>query len=87
MFHAVLLRQYKETEVYGTNFQLPPLELIDGEELYEIENIMKHQKRGRGYQYYIKWKGYPITEATWEPEDIFSDNGDLLTRYKLCHQL
>ena len=42
MFHAVLLRQYKETEVYRANFQLPPPELIDGEELYKIESIMKH---------------------------------------------
>ena len=87
VFHAVLLRQYKETEVYRANFQLPPPELIDGEELYEIETIMKHRKRGRGYQYYVKWKGYPISEATWEPEDVFSNDGDLLTRYKLCHQL
>ena len=21
----------------------------------------------RGYQYYIKWKGYPESEGTWEP--------------------
>ena len=87
VFHVVLLRQYKETEVYGANFQLPPPELINGEELYEIESIMKHRKRGRGYQYYVKWKGYPISEAMWEPEDVFSNNGDLLTRYKLRHQL
>ena len=87
VFHAILLRQYKETDVYGANFQLPPPELIDGEELYEIETIMKHRKRGRGYQYYVKWKGYPISEATWEPEDVSSDDGDLLTRYKLRHQL
>ena len=63
VFHATLLRHYKETEVYGANFtQLPP-DLIEGEEVYEVENILKHQKRGRGHQYYMKWKGYPISEA------------------------
>ena len=61
-------------------------ELIEGEEVYKVEYILRHRKRGRGYQYYVKWKGYPISEALWEPEEVFSDNGDLLTQYKE-HQL
>ena len=87
MFHATLLRQYKETEVYGANFTKPPPDLIEGEEVYEVESILKHRKRGQGYQYYVKWKGYPISEVSWEPEEVFSDDGDLLTRYKKRHQL
>lgn len=87
VFHVALLRQYKETDVYGANFLLPPPELIDGEEVYEVENIPKHRKRGRKYQYYVKWKGYPIFEASWEPEQVFSDDGDMLARYKQHHQL
>ena len=87
VFHATLLRQYKETEVYGANFLRPPPDLIEGEEVYEVENILKHRKRGQGYQYYVKWKGYPISEASWEPEEVFSDDGDLLTRYKERQQL
>jgi hypothetical protein len=87
VFHATLLRQYKETDVYGANFPRPTPELIEGEEVYEIEYILRHRKRGRGYQYYVKWKGYPITEASWEPEEVFSDDGDLLTQYKERHQL
>jgi hypothetical protein len=87
VFHAVLLRQYKETKVYGANFPKPPPELIEGEEVYEVESILKHRRRGRALQYYVKWKGYPIAEASWEPEEVFSDDGDLLTRYKDRHQL
>ena len=86
-FHVTLLRQYKETEVYGANFPQPPPELIEGEEVYEVENILRHQKRGRSYQYYVKWKGYPISEASWELEEVFSNDGDLLIRYKTRHQL
>ena len=39
------------------------------------------------YQYYVKWKGYPISEASWEPEEVFSDDGELLTQYKQRYQL
>jgi Chromo (CHRromatin Organisation MOdifier) domain len=57
VFHATLLRPYIKNKVYGT-------ELLEGEEVYEVETILKHRQRGRGYQYYVKWKGFPITEAT-----------------------
>ena len=87
MFHATLLRQYKETDVYGENFPRPPPDIIEGEEVYKVEQILKHRKRGQGYQYYVAWKGYPISEASWEPEQVFSDGGDLLTNYKLHHHL
>jgi Chromo (CHRromatin Organisation MOdifier) domain len=87
VFHATLLQQYKETEVYGANFSRPPLELIREEEVYEVDNILRHRKRSRRYEYYVKWKGYPILEASWEPENVFSNDGDLLTHYKERHQL
>ena len=87
VFHATLLRQYKEMDVYGANFPRPPPDLVRGEEVYKVEQILKHRRRGRGYQYYVAWKGYPISEASWEPEYVFSDDRDLLTSYKLRHQL
>ena len=87
VFHAALLRQYRENEVYGANFTRPLPELEQGEEVYEVESILKHRKRGRKLQFYVKWKGYPITEASWEPEEVFSKDGDMLERYKLRHQL
>jgi hypothetical protein len=83
VFHATLLRQYKENDVYGANFRRPLPEIVEGEEVYEVEMILKHRRLGRGHQYYVKWKGYLISEATWELEDVFSDDGDLLTQYKL----
>ena len=87
VFHATLLKPYKENDTYGKNFTEPPPELFDGEEVYDVETILNHQRRGRGYQYYVKWQGYPISDASWEPEHAFSNNGDILTQYKRRHNL
>ena len=87
VFHAALLRPYKENRIYGENFVKPPPELEEGEEVYNVETILNHRKRGRGYQYFVKWQGYPITDASWEPEHAFSNDSDTLTRYKLQHNL
>ena len=42
VFHTTLLRQYKETEVYGASFPRLPPDMIEGEEVYEVEWILKH---------------------------------------------
>ena len=72
----VLLQPYQENEIYGKNYPEPPANLEDGEEVYKVETILNHRKRGRSYQYYVKWKGYPISDTSWEPEQAFSDDGD-----------
>jgi hypothetical protein len=54
VFHAVLLKPYIETEVHRENFSRPIPDILDGEEVYNVETILKHQRRGRSYQYLIK---------------------------------
>jgi hypothetical protein len=73
---------------HGPNFSQPPLELIDGEEEYQVECIMGHQKMGQGkkLQYLVKWIGYPDSDNTWEPvEQIHAP--DLIKSYQKQHQL
>ena len=87
VFHAILLWPYIKNETHGANFPRPPPELLEGEEVYEVESIIRHRRQGCGYQYLLKWKGYPITDATWESESAFSNDGNMLTEYKDQHQL
>jgi hypothetical protein len=37
VFHAALLRPYRENEVYGENYIQPPPDVKEGEEVYEVE--------------------------------------------------
>ena len=46
IFHAMLLKPYRENEIYGENFTEPPPELVEGEEVYEVKTIHNHRKRG-----------------------------------------
>jgi Chromo (CHRromatin Organisation MOdifier) domain len=87
VFHAVLLKPYIKTEVHGENFSRPIPDILDDGEVYKVETILKHQRRGRSYQYLIKLEGYLISEASWEPKEAFSDDGNLLSLYKKRHQL
>jgi RNase H-like domain found in reverse transcriptase/Integrase zinc binding domain/Chromo (CHRromatin Organisation MOdifier) domain len=87
VFHAYLLSPYRENEIHGENYPRPTADIIDGDEEYEVESILGHQRRGRGYRYKIKWKGYPISEASWEPTTNLQNATDILEAYKLLHQL
>ena len=42
---------------------------------FEVERILQWQKASRTgrKEYLTLWTGYPIEEATWEPEEHFDD--------------
>ena len=87
-FHAIFLMPYTENEVHGPNYLQPPPDIENEEERWEIKTILKHQKRGRGYQYYVLWKGYPIMEASWEPATCFENGAeDILQDYRHRYNL
>jgi chromatin segregation and condensation protein Rec8/ScpA/Scc1 (kleisin family) len=68
VFHVDLLTPFVETSEYGQAYPQPPPELIDGEEEYEVEEILNDRIKPRmqnQMQYYMKWKGYSQSENSW----------------------
>ena len=50
--------------------------MIDDQEEYEVEQVISHWYHGhkKTLQYLIQWKGYSVTDDTWEPADqVFAD--------------
>jgi hypothetical protein len=45
----------------------------DGLEEYRIEKIVDEQKRGRGYQYLVRWSGYSENDDLWVPQRELED--------------
>jgi Chromo (CHRromatin Organisation MOdifier) domain len=83
VFHASLLTKYKENDIHGLNFLKPPPDLIEGELEHEVESILSHKGKGKGRSFLIKWKGYPTSENTWEPERNLKNAPELLKEYKM----
>ena len=82
--HAVLLMPYIENKVHGPNFLQPPPDIENDEEWWEIKAILNHQQWGQGYQYYVLWKGWPITDAMWEPSMCFENGGKTILQEYQC---
>jgi Chromo (CHRromatin Organisation MOdifier) domain len=59
-------------------------DIEEGEEVYEVEQILKHKKRGQGYEYLIKWVSYPITKASWEPKSNLTGATDITKNSTSC---
>jgi hypothetical protein len=87
VFHAAFLWPYQKNKVYGETYIWPPPDIEEGEEVYEVEQILKHRKQGWGYEYLIKWVIYPITKALWEPKSNLTGATDILWKYQELHQL
>ena len=58
---------------YKDNFKRkkepPPPIIVNIEEEYEVEEILDKRNHYGKIQYLIKWKRYPLSEASWEPEE------------------
>jgi Chromo (CHRromatin Organisation MOdifier) domain len=60
----------------------PPNLDTEGVPVYEVEKIVRSQKVGKGTYYLVKWKGYPESENTWEPEKNLTQANDILNDFK-----
>ena len=81
-FHISLLSLYKETDTHGPNYIRPPPELVNGEEEYEVERILKHRGHPKRHQYLIRWKDYEADEDSWIPEKDLGNSSEILLEYK-----
>jgi Chromo (CHRromatin Organisation MOdifier) domain len=81
VFHASLLMPYKETEKHGPNFLEPPPDLIDGEEEWEVEEILGDRQYWHKKQYLVRWKGYALAYDSWVDESGLHAP-DLVKAYK-----
>ena len=67
----------------------PPAEMIDDEEEHVVEAVISSRIDGRGkkrsMRYLVKWKGYPESENSWEPEANLEHAAEAIEDYFKAH--
>jgi hypothetical protein len=51
-----------------------------GARVYEVEKVRGWRTEDSGPEYFIKWRGFPNSECTWEPEA--NVDPDTVRRYR-----
>jgi len=67
VIHVSELEPYYKDN-FGRKQEPPPPISINEEEEFEVEEILDVRKHYGKTQYLIKWKGYPLSDASWEPK-------------------
>ena len=86
VFHVDLLIPYKVTAEYSIPFKHPAPETINGQEEYEVNEILAKRRHGHKHQcqYIVSWRGYPRSDNSWvSKEDLHSS--ELLQEFHTTH--
>ena len=83
VFHVSLLEVYHPSVLPGRQPARPLLiELESGNE-YEVEEILDSKLLRRKLYYLVRWKWYPISEATWEPHHHLTNAAEAVRDFHL----
>jgi hypothetical protein len=85
VFHVVKLMPAPPNPIEGQRtWPWPPPKIVEGEERYEVEEIINSRMRGRRLQYLVQWKGYGHEETSWISEGDL-DTPDLIMDFHGAH--
>ena len=84
VFHGSSLKRYYWSEEFERVERPPSPIVVDGEEEFEVEAILRHKGSSARRLYQVLWKGYPITEASWEPKSHLHNAPLILEEYLHC---
>ncbi len=81
VFHVSLLEPYHENPIPERHREsLVPVE-IKGQEEFEVQEVLDSKKIRGKLLYLVFWRGYPPSEATWEPAGNLVHAQDLVNRF------
>ena len=81
VFHFSRLKKFHRLAEFVREVSPPPLDLVEGHLEYEVESIAWHRSEGAWHRYLVIRKGYPLHEASWEPEHNLANALEVLVEY------
>ena len=75
VFHASRLKPFTVSARFPHRraTRMDPV-IIDGTPEYHVEQILKKRKHYSKFQYLVKWSGYPLSDASWEPAQVIKED-------------
>jgi len=92
VFHIHLLRPYIDSTAAFPErvpYHARPAPAVQGTEAepeWEVESVLDKRTRGRNTSYLVKWKGYPMEEASWEPERHLAHSREAINNFEKRQQ-
>ena len=85
VFNVIKLSTALEDLILGKKLQAPPPPIVvDGEEEWEVEEILNSRWHQRRFQFLVKWKGFSREHNSWEvASDVKAP--DLIMEYYWKH--
>ena len=85
VFHTSLLHSKPDDEFQREPIPPPPVVTQEGEEEYEVEEVMDSRMKRRRLEYYVKWKGYGAEENSWQPKAHLANAPELIAEFHRMH--
>ena len=84
VFHVSVLKPYQESEEFNCKVPPQPIIISESNEIeYEVEQILDKRLFHNKIQYLVKWIGYPLHDATWEPVENLKNAPKKLKEFEL----
>jgi hypothetical protein len=81
VFHVSLLEPYHETHIPERHREPPARVEIEGQEEFEIQEVLDSKKTRGKLMYLVFWRGYPLSKATWELAENLVHAQDLVNQF------
>ncbi len=81
VFHVSLLEPYHENPIPKRHREPPVPVEIEGQKEFEVQEVLDSKKIRGKLLYLVFWRGYPPSEATWEPAGNLIHAQDLVNRF------
>lgn len=84
VFHVSKLEEYHEDPKHP-NHPSPPPDIIEGEPEWEVEEIRDTKFAHNKLYFLVKWKGWPDSEVSWEPEENLENSPEIVSSFYQQH--
>ena len=85
VFHVSLLTRHQQDVIPGRTQPPPPPVIIDGDEEYEVEEILNSKMDRRQLKYLVRWKGYSPAHDSWEPAEALGNAAEKVEQFHKDH--